>query len=133
MHARTTELLRHLDAALAGLFAALAQVPAERRDMRPPGDGWSAANVLSHLARTAGQVAALLQRALQRALADDALPAAAETGSVLAGDGLDTSTLRHAHHVLGELTFEQWIEFVGCHQQRHTAQLRDLAERLATS
>ena len=179
MHRRTQELLGHLDRSRRVLLDALATIPADRRDARPAAGGWSAANVLSHLARTEGQVAAFLQRALRTALADDALPPAADESSVLAsidedrlldrttrlvapdfaapdpempadralaelerarerarqvllaGDGRDTSSLRRAHHVLGELTFEQWLAFVGLHMQRHAAQLVELGERLA--
>lgn len=180
MHPRTHELLQHLDAASAAFRDALAAIPAAQQDVRPAGGGWSAANVASHLARTEGQVAAFLQKALQRALADDALPRATDATPVLAGmaaapqvldrttriqapdfaapdesltigdalrafesarsrtrqvllagDGLDTSGLVRAHFELGELTFEQWIAFVGLHQLRHTDQLRELAERLA--
>lgn len=180
MHARTRELLQHLDAAFAVFRDALAAIPAAQRDARPAPGVWSAANVMSHLARTEGQVAAFLQRALQRALADDALPPASDETPVLAtmavaqqvldrttpiaapdfaqpdaaqtaadalsafetvrtrtrqvllaGDGLDTTGLVRAHFALGELTFEQWIAFVGLHQRRHAAQLCELAERLA--
>jgi hypothetical protein len=35
--------------------------------------------------------------------------------------------------VLGELNFEQWIVFVGLHQQRHTAQLHELANKLSSA
>lgn len=171
MHERTTELLRHLDDGRRALRAALDAIPPERRDARPDRGGWSAANILSHLARTEGQVAAFLQRMLRRALADAPLPPAPAAGPVLAsfdadlvldrtkkveapdfatpdvamaadeawsalerararlrqvllaGDGLDTSSLRQAHFLFGELTFEQWIAFVGLHERRHTAQL----------
>ena len=48
---------------------------------------------------------------------------------LLAGDGLDTTSLRQAHFLFGELTFEQWVAFVGLHEQRHTAQMRALSAR----
>ena len=178
MHDRTRELLQHLDASEEGFRDALAAIPATQHDTRPADDVWSAANVMSHLARTEGQVAAFLQRALQKALVDGLPPAAADAGLVLAAmdgaqildrsvrlvapdfaapdpamiaavaqqkldrarvrarellvsaDGLDTSSVRRPHHVLGELTFEQWIAFVGFHQQRHTAQIHELASKL---
>lgn len=178
MHDRTRELLQHLDESEAGFGGALAAIPSTQHDRRPVDDVWSAANVMSHLARTEGQVTNFLQRALQKAL-DDGLPSlAVGAGSVLASmdraqivdrttrlvapdfaspdpamtaevaqqklervrvrtrellmsvDGLDTSGVRRAHHVLGELTFEQWLGFVGFHQQRHTAQVRELAGKL---
>ena len=62
MHRWTTDLLAHLAAGRAELLDAIEDVAPEDR-MRCPSVGrWSVANVLSHLARTEGQVAALLQR-----------------------------------------------------------------------
>lgn len=181
MHARTLEVLQHLDVAAKSFLDALEAIPEGQRDRRPADNIWSAANVAAHLARTEGQVAAFLQPALRQALANRSLPAVSATGSVLAsidgvmvldrttpleapqfampdftmtavaallklerarartrqvllaGDGLDTTSVRRTHHVLGELSFEQWIAFVGLHQQRHTAQLRELATKLAVA
>lgn len=175
MFARTKELLQHLDDAQRELLAAVDTVPVAQREQAPAGGGWSVANVLSHLARTEGQIAALLQRALRQALATAALPPAEDASPVvptlpeprlldrserieapefaqpdaahdvaaalrslerarsrlrevlLAADGLDTRGIVRAHHALGELTFEQWIAFVGFHQRRHAAQIRSLA------
>jgi hypothetical protein len=79
MHAWTHELLQHLDAGRAGLCAALAAIAPGDRERAPGASRWSAANVLSHLARTEGQVAALLQRGVRRASA--ALPAAPSGGA----------------------------------------------------
>lgn len=179
MHPRTLEVLQHLDVSAKGFLGALKTIPGSQRDRQPAAKIWSAANVTSHLARTEGQVAAFLQRALRLALASRSLPDISAMGSVLetiddvavldretpleapefampdfamtalvalqelerarartrqvllAGDGLDTTSIRRTHHVLGELSFEQWIAFVGLHQQRHTAQLYELASKLA--
>lgn len=178
MHDRTRELLLHLDESEAGFRDALAAILTTQHDIRPADDVWSAANVMSHLVRTEGQVTNFLQRALQKALVDGLPPVVAGAGPVLASmdgaqvvdrttrlvapdfaspdlamtaevaqrklerarvrtrellmsaDGLDTSGVRRAHHVLGELTFEQWLAFVGFHQQRHAAQVRELASKL---
>lgn len=46
---------------------------------------------------------------------------------LLAADGLDTDTLRAPHPLLGELTFVQWVAFVGYHERRHAAQIDELA------
>ena len=175
MFARTQELLQHLAASERTLMDAVDAVPIERRALAPANGGWSVANVLSHLARTEGQIGAFLQRLLRTALADGSLPTANDASPVvptlpaerlldrgerlaapefalpdaahdvaaalaalqrarcrlrevlLAADGLDTRRLVRAHHVLGELTFEQWIAFAGFHQQRHAAQIRALA------
>ena len=179
LHAITQELQQHLDASRRELLAAVAAVPAADRDRTPRDGGWSVANVLAHLARTEGQIAAFLARALRDAEATAPLPPApAAAGSVLAtldaerlldrttrleapafaapdpattaatatvalerararlcavlhaADGRDTATLRRAHHVLGELTFAQWIAFAGYHERRHTAQVRELGASL---
>jgi len=44
-------------------------------------------------------------------------------GVVLAADGLRTDAIRAPHPFLGELTFHQWIAFVGLHESRHAAQI----------
>lgn len=180
LHAITRELQQHLDASRRELLAAVAAVPAADHDRRPHTGGWSVANVLAHLARTEGQIAAFLARALRDAEATAPLPPApAAAGPVLAtldaarlldrttrldapvfaapdpdttaaaattalerararlcevlhaADGRDTAALRRAHHVLGELTFAQWIAFAGYHERRHAAQIRELGATLA--
>ncbi len=47
--------------------------------------------------------------------------------AVLAGDGLAIGELVHAHPVLGSLNMYQWIVFVGLHEARHSAQIREIA------
>jgi hypothetical protein len=46
-----------------------------------------------------------------------------------AGDGIDVSAIKAPHPALGEIDFHQWIAFVGLHEQRHAAQIRELAPR----
>ena len=48
-------------------------------------------------------------------------------------DGKDLRPVRQAHFLFGELDFYQWVAFVGFHERRHTAQLREIAAALATS
>ena len=48
--------------------------------------------------------------------------------AVTAGDGLALSEIRYPHPVLGEINLYQWILFVGSHEVRHTAQIREIAE-----
>lgn len=43
------------------------------------------------------------------------------------GDGLALGTLHWAHPALGTLDLYQWLVFVGAHEARHTAQLREIA------
>lgn len=45
-------------------------------------------------------------------------------------DGLALGEVRHTHVVLGELDLYQWILFVGQHEQRHLAQLEEIAAQL---
>jgi hypothetical protein len=48
-----------------------------------------------------------------------------------AGNGLALGTVHASHALLGPLTLYQWILFVGQHEARHAAQIRDIARRLA--
>ena len=70
--------------------------------------------------------------------ADAARAALTETRGVLldqlhAGDGLALSSIVHPHPFLGELDLYEWVHFVGAHEARHTAQVRELAEHFATT
>jgi len=50
--------------------------------------------------------------------------------AVLSGDGLALSEVMHPHPVLGEINLYQWILFVGSHEVRHTAQVREIGDQL---
>ena len=50
--------------------------------------------------------------------------------AVISGDGLALSEVKHPHPVLGEINLYQWILFVGSHEVRHTAQVREIADQL---
>lgn len=52
--------------------------------------------------------------------------------AVLTGDGLALSEVVHDHPVLGSINLYQWILFVGSHEARHAAQIREIAEQLKT-
>lgn len=41
----------------------------------------------------------------------------------------DTDPIRFDHATLGELTFEEWVAFVGYHELRHAAQMVDSGNR----
>jgi len=179
MHGWTEALLAHLAQSRDSLLAAVADVPGAARE-RPPRPGtWSVANVLAHLARTEGQVAALLEKRARPLLASapraPRAPAAPELCSwfdggpvldrsaplqapafaapdlamtaadasrrlarararleavVVSADGHDLRAARQAHHVFGELDFYQWTLFAGFHEQRHAAQIREVAASL---
>ena len=50
--------------------------------------------------------------------------------AILAGDGLALSEVSQQHPVLGLINLYQWIIFVGSHETRHTAQVREIASEL---
>ena len=66
MHARTSELIEHLEKSRADLRAAVDAVPAELRDKQPAPDRWSTAQVLEHLAHTESSVTGLLERGMRK-------------------------------------------------------------------
>ena len=53
--------------------------------------------------------------------------------AVVSGDGLALSEVKHPHPVLGEINLYQWILFVGSHEVRHTAQVREIGDELSNS
>ena len=170
MHARTVELLEHLDATRQCLADAFASVPEAQHDVRPTSGEWSAGEGLSHLAMIETSVGEILQKKLRRAIATEALSAAGNQSRrwrdlastlldegirvqapdfvvpdgtmtaasawqslqtsrgklrqiLLAADGKNTETIVSRHVLLGLLTFEEWLGFVGFHEQRHAAQI----------
>jgi uncharacterized damage-inducible protein DinB len=46
----------------------------------------------------------------------------------LSGDGLAFSKVVQPHPVLGPINLYQWMLFVGSHEERHTAQIKEIAE-----
>jgi len=48
----------------------------------------------------------------------------------LAGDGLALGEVIQPHPVLGPINLYQWLLFVGSHEARHTAQVREIAAEL---
>ncbi len=44
-----------------------------------------------------------------------------------AGDGLAIGTLSLPHPLFGPLTAYHWLAFVGAHEARHAAQIREIA------
>jgi hypothetical protein len=47
--------------------------------------------------------------------------------AIVAADGLALGTIRIPHPRLGDLDVYQWLLFVGGHEARHTAQIREVA------
>ena len=60
----------------------------------------------------------------------DALESARENlrSAFLGGDGLAFSEVVQPHPVLGPINLYQWMLFVGSHEERHTAQINEIAE-----
>jgi DinB superfamily len=52
---------------------------------------------------------------------------AALRAGVLAGDGLALGEVIQLHPVLGPINLYQWLLFVGSHEARHAAQVREIA------
>jgi uncharacterized damage-inducible protein DinB len=50
--------------------------------------------------------------------------------AALAGDGLALGEVIQPHPVLGPINIYQWLLFVGSHEIRHTAQVREIAGEL---
>ena len=55
---------------------------------------------------------------------------AALRAGVLPGDGLALGDVIQPHPVLGPINLYQWLLFVGSHEVRHTAQVREIAAEL---
>jgi uncharacterized damage-inducible protein DinB len=55
---------------------------------------------------------------------------AALRAGVLPGDGLALAEVIQTHPVLGPINLYQWLLFVGSHEVRHTAQVREIAAEL---
>lgn len=53
--------------------------------------------------------------------------------AVLEGEGLPMGRFSRPHPALGPLNFYHWVEFVGWHEARHTAQIRENGALLASS
>ena len=67
---------------------------------------------------------------------DEALSAldqsrAALTAAIQTGDGFALGTLSAPHPAFGPLNLYEWIGFVGAHEGRHAAQIREIGEALA--
>jgi hypothetical protein len=48
--------------------------------------------------------------------------------SIAEGDGLALSTITHPHPLFGPMSLYYWIAFVGAHEARHAAQIRECVE-----
>jgi hypothetical protein len=88
---RLTEISDYLDASRAGVFAAIDGIGAERLERVPAGGGWTAAQVLQHLALAESKTSQYLAARLGKAIAAG-LGREQDESSVLAmGEGLATA------------------------------------------
>jgi hypothetical protein len=51
--------------------------------------------------------------------------------TILDADGLALNEIAHSHLVFGPLNLYQWVAFVGGHEARHAAQIREIGAQLA--
>ncbi len=70
--------------------------------------------------------------------AEAARAALIETRGILldqlhAGDGLAYSAVLHPHPFLGTLNLYEWVHFIGAHERRHAAQVREIAAHFAST
>lgn len=49
-----------------------------------------------------------------------------------AADGLALSQIVHPHQFFGPLDLYEWLYFLAGHEQRHTAQIREIAQHFST-
>lgn len=52
---------------------------------------------------------------------------------ILDADGLALGEVSAPHRIFGPLTAYQWLAFIGSHESRHAAQIRDIGARLAVA
>lgn len=174
MQPRTTEVLAFLQSSRTALEDAVASVRAEAFLRRPPDGGWSAGEVVAHLAiveqRIVARIVSLVSDARAAGLGAESdhspvadsmpldrlvdreqriknppatdPPASIDRDSswttlrrareqlvntLVSADGLALSTVLAPHLLLGTINVYQWAMFLGAHESRHAAQIRDVA------
>ncbi len=126
MHPRTEELIAHLAAGRDALRLAVDAVPVPLRHRRPSPDRWSVADVVHHLSIVEGQIARLLAARIDAARA-------ALLDVIRGADGLALGEVMFPHPAAGPLNGYAWIVFVGLHEARHAAQVREIRDAIETS
>jgi hypothetical protein len=51
--------------------------------------------------------------------------------TLTSADGLALGDIRHAHPTIGDLNLYQWALWIGGHEARHAAQVREIAGQFA--
>lgn len=136
------EVLEHLslvERRIAGLLAELLSAAraggmGPERETSPVVGTFDLARALDRGRPVAATGAALPRVGLDAAGAWTALEEsrAALREVVLAGDGLALGEVSHPNPAFGPLNFYHWVVFVGGHESRHAAQIRDTGDALAT-
>lgn len=134
------EVLEHLamvEAGIARLLVSLAaraaqapEIPVERRKRAP-----DLMSVLDRSQRVTSYAPAVPSGRLDWKTALDQLERARANllDTIATVQHLPLERVSFAHFLLGDLDGHEWIEFVARHEQRHTAQLREIATQLAAA
>jgi DinB superfamily len=110
-------------AKVAGLGPELETSPVlDTIDRRRIGDRATAATAPEAVRPQAGLDAAAVWLAMQESRAN-------LRSAVVAGDGLALSELKQEHPLFGLINLYQWVIFVGAHESRHAAQIREIASQ----
>ncbi len=128
-----SQVERRIAERLGGLLSeARAAGLGPERESSPVAGTFDLARVLDRGRPVTASGAALPQGGLDAARAWAALEEsrAALREVVLAGDGLALGEVSYANPALGPLNFYHWVLFVGGHEARHAAQVREIGDAL---
>jgi uncharacterized damage-inducible protein DinB len=143
-----TEISGFLDGCRGEVYAAIEEMPEARLEQVPAAGGWSAAQVLEHLAlaesKTSQYLAARLAKAIAAGLAREqapevVVPAAGVTAAAAladlrashaevhallrSADGWALASVLTRHALFGPMQMYQSLLFIGYHDRRHLPQI----------
>jgi hypothetical protein len=134
------EVVEHLAVVQEGIAGLVAHLIAKHRAALPPEEGTAPVvptldvrRVLDRRRRIEARENVRPSGTLDAAAAWERLERGtpALRDAVRAGDGLAIGALAANHPALGRLDLYQWIVFVGAHEGRHAAQIREIGAALA--
>ena len=135
------EVLEHLSRVEDGIARLLASKLAEARmtgALEPETESGPADSIDRELILDRSRRVTAGERALPRGDMDSAagLDALAKArvklrDLVIAHDGMAIGTITHPHPVLGVINGYQWFAFIGAHEARHAAQIREIRDQLS--
>lgn len=135
----TAEVVEHLalveeriGAALAGPLASAASAGAEERETSSVMTTLPVEKIVDRNSPLVAGESSLPKGGLSMQDAWDALERQRDTlrQAVIAADGRALGEFKHKHPHIGELNLYQWLIFVGAHESRHAAQVREIAAML---